>query len=71
MLDLEIIGQGATTKVYRDGNKAIKLYENAPANEAENEANRQRFAVNAGLPVPAVFGVRHLADGMVAARYTR
>ncbi|MCL2197822.1 MAG: phosphotransferase [Defluviitaleaceae bacterium] len=66
MLNLEVIGKGATTTVYRDGNKAIKLYVNAPPNEAENEANRQRFAVNAGLPVPAVFGVRHINDNMVA-----
>ena len=66
MLNFEIIGQGATTKIYRDGTTAIKLYENAPLNEAENEAERQRFALNAGLPVPAVFGVRRLENGNVA-----
>jgi len=66
MLDLEVVGQGATTKIYRDGNKAIKLYVNAPADEAANEACLQRFAYNAGLPVPAVFGVRRIDDGKVA-----
>lgn len=66
MLDLEVIGQGATTKIYRDGNKAIKLYVDAPPDEAENEAARQRFACGAGLPVPAVFGVRRLDDSSVA-----
>ena len=66
MLNLEVIGQGATTKIYRDGNTAIKLYVNAPHDEAENEAERQRFAYNAGLPVPAVYGVRRLDEKNVA-----
>ncbi len=34
MLDLEIVGEGATTKIYRDGNMAIMLYVNAPPDEA-------------------------------------
>ena len=46
MLELEVVGQGATTKIYRDEDTAIKLYVNAPHNEAENEAERQRFAYN-------------------------
>ena len=66
MLNFEVVGQGATTKIYRDGITAIKLYENAPPNEAENEADRQRFAINAGLPVPAVFAIRRLENGNVA-----
>ncbi len=44
MLNLEVVGQGATTKIYRDGGTAIKLYVNAPSEEANNEAERQRFA---------------------------
>ena len=66
MLNLEIVGEGATTKIYRDGDKAIKLYVNASPNEAENEAKLQTFAVDAGLPVPAVFGVRKIDDSMTA-----
>ena len=66
MLDLEVIGQGATTMIYHDGEKAVKLYVDTPANEAENEAALQRFAFNAGLPVPAVFGVRKLNDTTTA-----
>jgi len=62
MIDLEIIGQGATTTIYRDGNKAVKLYVNSPPNEAQNEADRQLFAFNSGLPVPAVIGVRQLDE---------
>lgn len=66
MLDLEIIGEGATTKIYRDGKTAVKLYVDAPDDEADNEAARQRFAYDAGLPVPAVLGVRRLSDDAVA-----
>ena len=66
MLSFEIIGQGATTKIYRDGATAIKLYENAPLDEVEYEAECQRFAISAGLPVPNVFGVRRLDNGTVA-----
>lgn len=66
MLNLEVVGQGATTKIYRDGDTAIKLYVNAPPDEADNEAERQRFACNAGLPVPVVYGVRKLDDSTVA-----
>lgn len=62
MLNYEIIGQGATTKIYRNGNMASKLYVNAPSDEADNEAQRQQFAINTGLPVPAVYGVRKLDD---------
>jgi aminoglycoside phosphotransferase (APT) family kinase protein len=66
MLDLEIIGEGATTKIYRDGDKAIKLYVNAPPNEAENEAWLQSYAVKMGLPVPSVYGVRKIDDSLTA-----
>jgi len=66
VLNLEMVGEGATTKVYRDGNKSIKLYAHASMSEVENEAKLQAFAVKAGLPVPAVFGVRQLDDDMTA-----
>jgi aminoglycoside phosphotransferase (APT) family kinase protein len=66
MFDFEVIGQGATTKIYRDSNTAIKLYVNAPFDEAENEAERQQYAYDAGLPVPYVYGVRKLGDNITA-----
>lgn len=66
MLNLEVIGQGATTKIYRDGGTAIKLYVNVSSDEVDNEAANQRFAYNAGLPVPMVYGVRKLDDNDVA-----
>ncbi len=66
MLNLEVVGQGATTKIYRDGGTAVKLYVSASSDEADNEAANQRFAYNAGLPVPMVYGVRKLDDNAVA-----
>jgi aminoglycoside phosphotransferase (APT) family kinase protein len=63
-MHLEMIGEGKTTKVYRDGNVAIKLYVNALPDEACNEAKRQDFAVKAGLPVPEVYGVKELDCGV-------
>lgn len=66
MLDLEVIGQGATTKIYRDGGTAVKLYADASYEEVCGEAERQRLAQDAGLPVPAVYGVRKLGGGAVA-----
>jgi aminoglycoside phosphotransferase (APT) family kinase protein len=66
MFSLEVIGEGATTKIYRDGNTAVKLYVNTPSDEADNEAARQHFAYNAGLPVPKVYGVRKLNNTEVA-----
>jgi aminoglycoside phosphotransferase (APT) family kinase protein len=66
ILNLEVVGQGQTTKIYRDGDVALKLYENAPVDEVSNEAKRQEFAFKAGLPVPEVFGVRKYSDNAIA-----
>lgn len=66
MLNLEVVGQGATTKIYRDGDTAIKLYLNTSSNVVESEAAKQRFAYDNGLPVPKVYGVRELNDNAVA-----
>ena len=63
---LDVVGEGATTKVYRDGDRALKLYLNAPPGEVDNEARFQRFACDAGLPVPAVYGVHIWDDGASA-----
>ena len=66
MPDLEVIGQGATTKIYRDGNTAIKLYENATIDQVDKEASTQRFARESGLSAPTVYGVRKLTGNAVA-----
>ena len=65
MLNLEVIGEGATTKVYRDGETAIKLYTNVSYEAIEHEAKLQTFAVTAGLPAPAIFGIRKLDENAV------
>jgi aminoglycoside phosphotransferase (APT) family kinase protein len=66
MMNLEIVGEGATTKIYRDANMAIKLYENVSPEEAENEAKIQAYVAKTGLPVPGVFGVRRINETMTA-----
>ena len=66
MLNFEEIGQGKTTKIYRDGNIAIKLYENTPLDEVEKEAALQRFAYDAGLPIPIVYGIRNMNENSIA-----
>lgn len=66
MSELELIGQGWTTKVYREGNKAIKMYIDPPPNEVQMEAKKQQFAYNLGLTVPAVYGVRVVNEHTVA-----
>jgi len=66
MINLELIGEGATTKVYRDGDKAVKLYTNTSFNQVENEARMQSYAAEKGLPVPKVYGVRQLGENVVA-----
>jgi aminoglycoside phosphotransferase (APT) family kinase protein len=63
---LEVVGEGHTTTIYRDGDRALKFYPNAPPGEVEHEARLQRFAADAGLPVPAVYGVRNWDDGAAA-----
>lgn len=63
---LQIIGEGHTTKVYRDGNRAFKMYVRPPPGEVENEARRQQIAYDTGLPVPEVFGVHTYDNGAQA-----
>jgi aminoglycoside phosphotransferase (APT) family kinase protein len=65
-LDSNIVGKGTWAKVYRNGDVAVKHFYNAPIDIVEKEAQNQAFAHSAGLPVPAVKGVRKLDDGTVA-----
>lgn len=65
-MDWELVGEGATTKVYRDGSRAIKLYVGAAPVAVEREARHQSFAAQAGLPVPRVFGVQKLNNTLTA-----
>ena len=63
---LEIVNKGYSATIYRDGDRALKFYPNAPPGETEHEARFQRFAVDAGLPVPVVYGVWEWDSGAAA-----
>jgi len=65
-MNLEKIGQGKTASIVRSGETAIKLFINTPAHVAEHEARCQRFACDAGLPVPNVLDVCMLDHGNMA-----
>jgi len=64
--NLAQVGQGATSKIYRDGKIAIKLYENILYEDVVREASKQKFAYNAGLPVPAILDIQQLEGKSVA-----
>jgi len=64
MRGLERIGAGRTATVYRDGNRALKVYAGRSLVEVEAEAHKQRVAHAAGLPAPEIFGVREMPEGV-------
>lgn len=63
MPQLEKIGQGRTAAIYRDGDRAIKVYTHTALDEVQREAQRQSFAIREGLPVPAIYGVEQMQGG--------
>ena len=63
LIHLDVVGKGWAATIYRDGDRALKFYPNAPPGEVEHEARLQRFAYDAGLSVPAVHGVHTWDDG--------
>lgn len=60
----EPIGVGATARVYRRGDRAVKVYTGGPEGEAHREAERQAFAHGVGLPTPRVYGVYPVEGGV-------
>lgn len=54
---MELISEGNTAKVYRDGKKAVKVYLSMPYEAVRMEAKAQQLAFDAGLLVPQVYGV--------------
>ncbi len=64
MNEANLLGVGATARVYLEDGKAVKLYLGGSRHAAEKEVDAQRFARAAGLPVPEVFGVEDRADGI-------
>ncbi|GAA0122879.1 MAG: aminoglycoside phosphotransferase family protein [Clostridium argentinense] len=54
----KLIAEGNTAKLYRWGDKAVKLFhKEAAKDEAYYEAAKQEYAYNCGLPVPKVYNV--------------
>ncbi len=54
---MELIGEGRSAKVFRDEEKAIKIYSDMPYKAVCLEAQAQQLAYDAGLPVPRIYGV--------------
>ena len=50
------------SKIYRDGDKLVKVYLSDPYEYVEKAYQRQKFAHDAGLPVPAVFGIKKISE---------
>jgi aminoglycoside phosphotransferase (APT) family kinase protein len=50
------------SKVYRDGDKLIKIYLSAPYEYVEQAYQRQKLVHDAGLPIPAVFGIKKINE---------
>ena len=50
------------SKIFRDGNKLIKIYLSDSYEYVEQAYQRQKFIYDAGLPVPAVFGIKKLNE---------
>lgn len=66
MSELYLIGEGRRNKIYRNGNTAIKMFVDSPQYKVEREAELQRFAYEAGLPVPKIYGIRRIDSRTVA-----
>jgi tRNA A-37 threonylcarbamoyl transferase component Bud32 len=53
---------GDKLRIYRDGGKLVKLYLSAPYEYVTETARVQALLREAGLPVPAVYGVRRVSE---------
>lgn len=57
----DLIATGNTAKIYLQDDKIIKIYKDSlPNNEAQYEANKQRYACACGLPVPQILEVTQI-----------
>lgn len=65
MQNLTLIGEGATAKIYRRGDHALKLYPHTSMEAIKQEARMQEFACRAGLPVPRIHGISQVPKGIL------
>lgn len=63
MLEFEIIGEGKTAKILREGERAYKLYPSGSEERIKDEIELQSYARKAGLPVPEAYGVKRMEEG--------
>ena len=54
------------SKIYRSGGKLIKVYLSDSYEFVERAYQRQKFVHDAGLPIPAVYGIRRISDAHTA-----
>ena len=54
------------SKIYREGDRLIKVYLSDPYEYVEKAFARQKFAHDAGLPVPAVYGIKKINETQTA-----
>ena len=52
--------------IYRNGNKAIKIYHNTPYDYVAEKVRVHSLAYEAGLPVPVVYGVKKIDENKFA-----
>jgi Ser/Thr protein kinase RdoA (MazF antagonist) len=49
-------------KVYRDGDRVLKVFENATFEYIEQMVQNLRFIYDSGIPTPKVYGIRRIND---------
>ena len=54
------------SKIYREGNRLIKVYLSDSYEYVKQAYLRQKFVYEAGLPAPAVYGIKKLGDTQAA-----
>lgn len=54
------------SRIYRAGNRLVKVYLSSPYEYVERAYQRQKFVHGAGLPVPAVYGLKRLSETKTA-----
>jgi len=62
----DLIYDNGSVKIYRDGDRAIKVFPRTSYDRVAATARIQAFARGAGLPVPAVYGVRRTGIAKIA-----
>jgi uncharacterized protein (TIGR02172 family) len=62
---MEYIASGSEADIYKDGDKAIKIFKNRfQKKDIEYEVNLQKMAFNYGLPVPEIYDIINIDNKM-------